>query len=149
MFTRIMLHPRAGFAGTFEETFDELMDALLDEQASVVSAAVAATTQLLDAGLAADTRTDPGFMLHRVSGRAAMRLAAALGPILEMCGTQPQPAQVIISALHICYRTFSHAHTNPNPTYLPNYKHAATRIPMRVAFIKMHGRFVVLKGCPL
>lgn len=90
-----MLHiANAGFAGTYEELWDQLLDALLDEQGVVVEAASTASAQLLNAGLAADARSDVGLMLHKVSGRAAMRLGAALGPILEMCGTLSYASQV-------------------------------------------------------
>lgn len=63
----------------------------------MLEAAATAAAQLLNAGLSADARADGGVMLHKVSGRAAMRLGAALGPVLETCGTLPYASQVSMS----------------------------------------------------
>jgi hypothetical protein len=111
---RPLAHPRAGLAHAYEGLWDSLMDALLDERPFVVGLAAAAAAQLLApapaepgaaaapppaASPAAPAATPAGFMRGRVADRAARRLSAALGPVLEMCALVPTPGQVAVCDL--------------------------------------------------
>lgn len=116
----------AGLANAYEGLWDSVSDALLDERPFVVGLAASAVAQLLawgsgdaaaasafsgaaggEDGPAADATaaataaiaTSAGFMMCRVADRASQRLAAALGPVLEMCSLVPAAGQVAVCDL--------------------------------------------------
>ncbi|EFJ51013.1 hypothetical protein VOLCADRAFT_103652 [Volvox carteri f. nagariensis] len=110
----------AGLANAYEVLWDEVMDSLLDERPFVVGQAAAAASQLLAYGIAGgvggfsgvydaggataagaygDSSSLTSFMLSRIADRAALRLSAALGPVLEMCSMVPGPGQVVVCEL--------------------------------------------------
>ncbi|KAG2485866.1 hypothetical protein HYH03_015449 [Edaphochlamys debaryana] len=103
----------SGLANSYEGLWDALSDSLLDERPFVVGLAAAATAQLLAWGTSGDASGFSGageaaaassassaspaaFMMAHVADRAAQRVAAALGPILETCGLVPAPGQVAV-----------------------------------------------------
>ncbi|KAG2451357.1 hypothetical protein HYH02_003961 [Chlamydomonas schloesseri] len=115
-----------GLANAYEGLWDAISDALLDERPFVVGLAASAVAQLLawgsgdaaaastfsgaagsedgpsaDATAAATAAggTSAGFMMCRVADRASQRLAAALGPVLEMCSLVPAAGQVAVCDL--------------------------------------------------
>ncbi|KXZ43330.1 hypothetical protein GPECTOR_94g652 [Gonium pectorale] len=102
-----------GLANAYEGLWDAVSDSLLDERPFVVGLAAAAIAQLLASGDSGDVSSFSGaadaaatgaadssspvvFMLGRLADRAAQRLTAALGPVLEMCGQVPAPGQVAV-----------------------------------------------------
>ncbi len=89
----------SGLAATMQRYWEKLLDRLLDDEPSVVSAAVAAATDIVELGQRADAAAPEGFLLQRLGSLCAARMAAALGPMLESCSCAQAPAQTSIARL--------------------------------------------------
>jgi hypothetical protein len=84
----------AGSANTLQESWARLYDMLLDDEPRAAGAAADAVSELLALGLVSEPAAPTGFLLQRLASICASRVAAALGPVLEVCAFAPGPSQV-------------------------------------------------------
>ncbi|MEW5312729.1 MAG: hypothetical protein WDW38_004341 [Sanguina aurantia] len=101
-------HSTPGLAASLEALWDSCGDALLDLESVVVATAVQAVTRLFRAamslseggdGAAAAADSGAGYVLCRLAARQALRVATALGPVLEMCQLLPYALQAHVAVM--------------------------------------------------
>ncbi|MEW5299612.1 MAG: hypothetical protein WDW36_002608 [Sanguina aurantia] len=101
-------HSTPGLAASLEALWDSCGDALLDLESVVVATAVQAVTRLFRAAMSLSEGGEPGaaaadsgagYVLCRLAARQALRVATALGPVLEMCQLLPYALQAHVAVM--------------------------------------------------